>query len=362
MTDGRDIEEIQQWLLALPHAVPQFLQKLKVPGRPGRYHYSLTGDYLREKAQWGLGNSVFFLKIIYTLGLRKEYEQEVEEACNFIQSFQKPTGFFIDQWIEWSSVPYRLWYIFKTGNIHRGKQVHLAETRQAFSAMTLFSHMPRYAITSLVESEQDIERYLSALDWHKPWAAGSHFSHLLFFFACSLYENKETLIDAAIRWVNRLQHSDGFWYMGTPSLSQKINGAMKILTGLLVAERMNFAHADRILDTVLSAQHDTHACDHFNITFVLTYCTKVVGTEYRNEELNTFAWDRLRRYRAHYYPSIGGFSFLPGSSGKWYYDAPVSRGRNEPDIHGTCLFLWGVSLLVQILDREDIYPFHEFIS
>ena len=63
--------ETLRWLYELKEKVPQFLKRLEGKKTPGFYHYSLTGDLYDEELHWGLGNTVFAVKILYTLDLLK---------------------------------------------------------------------------------------------------------------------------------------------------------------------------------------------------------------------------------------------------------------------------------------------------
>ena len=70
------------WIYDLKKNIPCFLRDLKGKKVPGFFRYSLSGDYWPESIKWGLGNSVFFLKIIYILGLEKEFGKEAKEAMD----------------------------------------------------------------------------------------------------------------------------------------------------------------------------------------------------------------------------------------------------------------------------------------
>lgn len=257
------------WIYELKEKVLEFLEKLKAKNNQGFFYYSLSGDLYAEDIKWGLGNIVFAVKIYYTLNLLdKLQEKDKDGMVNFIKSFQQKDGTIYDP-------------LIKKGAFLRGKlsaiknldfnnffheQIMRAETRQSISALKLLGRKPKINFKKFPKTKKEIEKYLLTLNWQKPWGAGSHFSHLVFFLESSNIENKEDLIDFAIDWVNRLQNSsDGSWYKGTPSLQQKINGVMKIITGLKVSNKMNFQYPEKIIDLCLSAENDEHACDNFNI-------------------------------------------------------------------------------------------------
>mgnify|MGYP000097262523 CR=1 FL=1 len=37
-----------------------------------------------------------------------------------------------------------------------------------------------------------------------------------------------------------------------------------------------------------------------------------------------------------------------------WYGARIARGLKEPDIHGTCLFLWGIAVMAPLLGYGDL--------
>ena len=67
----------------------------------------------------------------------------------------------------------------------------------------------------------------------------------------------------------------------------------------------------------------------------------------------TYARERLCMYREHWWEDRGGFSFFPRKANKIYYGAYISKGRPEPDIHGSHLFLWGMVLICRILGWKE---------
>ena len=352
------------WLYSIKKEIPHLLNKMRGIKRSGFYHYSLTGDFLGEKIKWGLGNSVFFLKIIYTLGLEKEYKREVLDAIKFVLDYQRKDGYFYDPIIRVLSFIYNIYYSLKNLRFLKFeyKNIKRAETRQAISSILLFGIKYIYRYKKLPNNEKKLKLYLEKLNWELPWDAGSHFSHLLFFIYNSNLEIKDLLIKSAIDWVNVLQHKeDGFWYSGNPSLQQRINGAMKIMTGLKVVNKLEFKYAHKMIDSILSAINDEQACDNFNIVYLLKYCNELMNGKYRFFEIEEFLYNRLALYKEYYYPENGGFSFNKNSASISYYGAYLSRGKNEPDIHGTHLFLWGISIISQVLKFSNKLGFREII-
>lgn len=365
--------ETYDWIFDLKKRAPLFLEQLKGKTAPGFFHYSLSSDLYNENIKWGLGNTVFAIKIYAALGLLKNLPAEQKETmASFIKSFQKKDGAICDPLIRRLAWKKNLLLTLKNKNLRNifGKETMRAETRQAISSLKLLdpraknwdAGVPQNKVGNSDKGRKKIIKYLSKLNWQKPWHAGSHFSHLLFFLQNSDLANKDELTDTAIKWINKQQNfQDGSWHQGRPSLQQKINGAMKIITGLKVAEKMDFKYPKKLIDLCLSAKNDEHACDNFNIIYVLHYANKVAGNNYRVNEIKKFAEDRLETYKKYYFPAIGGFSFLPNQANIYYYGAKITRGLNEPDIHGTCIFLQGIALAAQILEAAPVLKFKELV-
>lgn len=356
------MEDIK-WIFQLKENVPAFLEKMKGEKIPGFFRYSLSGDLYDESVKWGLGNTVFAAKIYHTLNLLGEMNQDKKQAmAEFIKSFQFSDGIIADSLIKREAAAKNFLSAicnFSFANIF-GRETAAAETRQAISALNLLGEKPSIPYNYFPQNDDAIKKYLSSLDWQKPWHAASHFSHLVFFLKHSELDNKEQLINVAIGEVMDRQNSeDGAWYEGQPDLRQKINGAMKVITALKVAKKMEFEKAEKLIDLSLAASNDEHACDNFNVIYVLKYANELTGGTYHNKEIRNFAVERLGIYKKYYYPEIGGFSFFLGRANTHYYAARITKGLNEPDIHGTVMFLWGISVIARILDINKELGFNE---
>lgn len=363
------------WIFELKHKVPLFLEKLKCKRVLGFFHYSLSGDLYDENVRWGLGNTVFAAKIFYTIDIIDILPREdIDSMADFIKSFQKRDGSIYDPLITRRVFLNKLSCIrhldFKglMDNVEV-QQTRRAETRQSFSSLLLLKSPPNYSYLQIPYSFEEVGKYLNALDWAMPWGAGSHFSHLLFFYKINGEEfnihRDETneLINFAIEFINELQSpDDGSWYKGRPSIQQKVNGAMKVITGLKSVNTVTFKYPEKLIDLCLKAIHDAHACDNFNSIYVLKYANELTQGSYKFKEIEEFCYNRLRIYKRYYYPNIGGFSFLPGKSNEVYYGAKITKGLNEPDIHGTVMFLWGIAIISQILGIDKELGFKEFIT
>ena len=352
------------WIFELKNKAPIFLDKLKGTERHGYFSYSLSGDRYDQKTNWGLGNTVFATKCYYSLGLIDQIpNQQKYEMSQFIKSFQKKNGEFFDPLVKKRSFLREKLVAVKNLDLNNffHQLTTRAETRQAISALYLLSQNPDLTYHQIPTNTTEIESYLTKLNWQRPWGAGSHFSHLIFFLKHSELSNKEDLINAAIDWVNKIQSPDsGSWFKGNPTEQQKVNGAMKVLTGLAVAQKLNFKYPEKLIDLCLTTENNRHACDNFNIVYVLYQAKMMTNNQYRPTEIKSVAQKRLKSYQDYYHPSVGGFSFSPNKSNVYYYDAKITKGLAEPDIHGTCLFLWGISFLADILEINNQLGFKQY--
>lgn len=347
------------WLRDIRERVYSFIQKMNARKDFSYFKYSYSGDLYDSNIKWGLGQLVFATKILYMIDKIKELEPAHRlNLINAINSFQTKDGYCSDPTLFKANKRRVISGLLKGRKISSfHEQIKRAETRQSFAALLSLKSKPNYPFLQILYSKKGIDRYLTKLDWQQPWAAGSHFSHLLFFLRYNkelfgLHSDEvEELIDYAIEWVNRFQSSvDGCWYRGEVPDSQKVNGAMKILTGLSASGRLLFSYPGRIIDTALNIAKWSDACNDFNVVYVLYCCSKVV--DYRSDDIKDFCLRRLSQYRRYYHGDIGGFSFKLGKANDVYYGVKITKGLNEPDIHGTTMFLWGITLISKILKLD----------
>jgi hypothetical protein len=355
------------WLYNLRPQVSYFLETMQSQNIQGFYRYSYSGNIYNDSFQWNVGSSVFALKIYYTLGI--ENPKAIKAASIYIRSFLHQDGLIYDDFIYKKGRLRNFLSAIKHNNLENlfNQQYKRAETRQCYSALMLHHQLPKQQIKiSIPNTEKEIDTYLNKLNWQQPWGAGSHFSHLMFFLNLARKTNQidkeifEKLINYAISWINSLQNAnDGSWYSGNPSARFKVNGAMKILTGLLAVDKVEFAYPEKLIDLCLSVSNDETACDNFNIILVLNYASKLLERSYRQKEIETFALQRLKIYKKHYFENKGGFSFLSKKANTHYYGVKITKGLNEPDIHGTIMFVWGISIIAQILNINSELGFKE---
>ncbi|BCX13531.1 MAG: hypothetical protein KatS3mg085_063 [Candidatus Dojkabacteria bacterium] len=327
-----------------------FLQK-QIVGDFEHVKYSYSGDLFDEKDKWGLGNFVFLTKILYITGKLKNLKtSQKEKIATQIKQFEHKNGYIFDPLITGNTRR----FLFTKQN-HEAKKTRRAETRQSFAALNMLGSKPSKPFKDLPQNTKQIEKYLESFDWSRPWDAGSHLGTLLFFmkmnemFFPKSQRLKEENVNFIKNWLLSIQSpSDGTWYRGNTPLSEKINGAMKILIGLDVIGIENIPKVDMIIDTALSAVHDKEACFNFNIVYVLYITSRF--SKHRHDEIKDFMYQRLRLYKQFYHEDKGGFSFYRHKANDKYYGKKITQGLDEPDIHGTAMFVQGIALINQVLD------------
>lgn len=345
--------ETESWVRGVWGRLPIFLDSLRHPSDLGLYRYSLSGDlHLRPS----LASSVFVSKVRAMSGLLDD--QERTALSKHLLSYQSKDGAMADPWVGRHSVLYRtalaVWT--RDGNNLRGRETVRAETRQSFAALAALGVAPGRPFAEIPVDARQTRSFVTSLNWSRPWSAASHVSHLVFFLTWHRrwfpervgagVSAAEVLADVEARY----RQPDGSWHApgAVVSPSNKVNGAMKMVTALDVVGQAKLSNPEGLIDLCLSVVNDGHACNHFNVICVLHRCIQLA--EHRRSEVEQYLLRRLSLYRQHYWPWSGGFSFFPSCANDRYYGARVSMGMPEPDIHGTVLMVWGIVLICEALD------------
>ncbi|EIT7026114.1 hypothetical protein L2593_001573 [Vibrio vulnificus] len=361
------IEDNISWLKNLPSNVASFLENQRSENLDGYYSYSESGDLYPDSIKWNVGSSCYALKILYTLGV--EDKDKIEPLINYILTFKKDNSMIYDDMIVKRSFVRNFLSSVKNKRFENllHQNYKRAETRQCLSALDLYNAIPSEINIVCPTSEQQIDSFLSSLNWNLPWAAGSHLSHLLFFLSKKhkleqiSKENYSDLVAFTLKWIKKYELSNtGGW--GTTLTDERgiINGSMKVITGLQNVGVTDYSNSKKLIDTCLQYYEKGHACDNFNIVYVLNKLNNSLNSSYRHEEICNFMMEKLSVYQDHYKPSSGGFSFNRDSSNINYYGLNITKGKNEADIHGTVLFLWGACLIADTLEMN--LGLREFIA
>ena len=344
------------WIDAVRDTAWEWLQSVRHPSVPGGYRWCRHGGLLEPTSRSGLGSSALALKTVCQLDRLGDIStRDLAAWVRYIRSFQvcwppSRIGFFED--------PSVLGPLdAKMNGGYKDQQTRRAETRQACAALLCAGCKPRFPVCRVPYSAKAVHRYVTRLAWEEdPWGAGSQTSHLVFFYhlnamVTGLQYQGTRLIPAVLSELDRLRDQDtGAWFRGTPSVSQRINGAMKVLTAYDLLKR-RLPSADRLVDLCLDHISEGNACHNLDVVYVLHECRK--WTSHREREVVRFAEQKLDIIRQHV-KSDGGFSFYPDRAAVSYYgNVRVSNGLPESDLQGTHLYIWAITLISDLLGFRD---------
>ena len=347
-------KEFISFVLELKDRLPIFVKSMENSTIPGKYKFSYSGDVPSDNLHWGLGQTTFAARILYIFGQLEETVKK--DIVKYIQSFQKKDGSFNDDYVTKSTFLLRTLLSIKYMNLDfiKNEINKRAETRQAIASLinleANYNEFTRLNLKCL-----DVENYFDKLDWTKPWAAGSHINHLIFFTKYS----KKLNIDQQNSIYNKIKinldkfiQKDGFYKSNEiiPN-NQKIGGLMKVLMGLSIINVDKYFVKQSFVDFALDDMNIYDACENFNTLYTLYYCTQHL--DYRKEEIQDFVLKEASNWLNYYHRDLGGFSFYQGKSGNNYYGSKVSRGLNEPDLHGSAMFSWGILVASKILRLNE---------
>lgn len=345
----------------LKEKISCWLDELSVDLPLGRFRFCLSGSLVPVEGSAGQFATCFAMKIAWQTGIWGDWPQGKKDACiRFIQSFQRGDGFFYDSWLHVKSrvnirdlvsallgrVSWRYLLRKKIDNLR-------AETRQSASTLLMVGSSPLGALPVEVNSADDIKKYIQALDWTNPWAAGSHFSHLIFFLVVNNYsfgtpKKLDELLAACLAEINSyFDIESGTWFAGNPANDIKVNGAMKILTALQWME-MSYPDLRRLMDFALEQSFVPDACGLLNRLFVVQQAGKGVAPEYKRCERLNLAQRALSELVG-FQNEDGAFSFYCNKSQPNYYSAKVSAGQSVSDLHGTVMITWAIAIALEII-------------
>lgn len=336
-----------------------FLEHQESKIEKGYYRYSYSGDYYDERIFWNIPGTLFALDIAYVIQHELQYQKE---AIAYLMQFRNKDGYVYSKYIRDRVLPKYIYSQLKKGRIDDldCKKYKRAETRQIFRTLLAYNESITFMPRSEIRNTSQIVEYLNKLDWSKPWDAGSHLSHLIFYnkLGVRLGEVSEYNYNIAnegiVNFLEQLwDKKNGTWGHNVISSQQRINGAMKILTGIELLDdyEISIDQAISLIDFCLVAEHQQQACDNYNIIYIFSILRSIIG-DYRKNEIIEFVENRFIKIMNCYYPDEGGFSFAHNQSNKKYYGFDICKGLNEPDMHGTRLYIWAICLISQILGIE----------
>ncbi|MDH3974327.1 MAG: hypothetical protein OEV42_08610 [Deltaproteobacteria bacterium] len=342
--------------------VATWLEKMAAGFDPGRFSFCSSGGIVPTDGPLAQMPTCFAMKIAWQMGLWEEWNKEKQGACiDFIKSFQRTDGYFDDPWLKANAKNNLKDYArVLLGRAHwkaltnRSQGRRRAETRQSASTLLMVGEKPDYPLPTELKDADNAVHYVKGLDWKYPWAAASHFSHQLFLLSVNeifFGYPVETIIDALVDTLSNYYDPDtGTWYDSNPPDAMKINGAMKVYSGL---QWLSFPYpeASVLMDFALKQPFIKDGCGFLNRLFVVYNANKAVPEGYRKESVHKLAHQALE-IAANFRSEGGAFSFFEGKSQINYYGAVVSRGDNVSDLHGTAMFVWAIALALKILGKE----------
>ncbi len=350
------------------HSLGSWLDGMSEGLEPGRFRFCSEGSSVPTAGHAAQFVTCFAMKAAWQAGLWDSWNKERKDACiSFIRSFQVPDGWFCDPWLSNASKP-RWRELGKTilrsavgrgswGNLANRQEMNLrAETRQSVSTLAMVEARPEYPLPMPWKSPDDVLCFLRGLDWRFPWSAGSHLSHLAFIlrFNKNCFPDvpvAESLFDVVFDFLSRIRDvKSGAWFRGNVSDTEKVNGAMKILTAW---EWMDHPLPDcsKLIDLALKQSCLQDGCGFLNRLFVVYAARKSCSSAYRRDEIRQLAADSLLRI-ARFEKSDGGFSFFEKHAQTTYYGARVSKGLPVSDMHGAALMVWAIAICADLIGED----------
>ena len=350
-----------------------FLNSLK---KDNEYaYYPVKQGSTHEGKNIDLGFSCFAIKSLYIIDEWKNIrDQQKNNWLNFINEFQNnenknfSEASFIDlKYLEnvtkFSPVKESKRNIKKLlyGNSKvKSKREELqefirAETKQAISTLYQVGSKNNKKYHDKVFFENNISKYLNSLNWSKPWNAGAQFSALCVFLESQEKQNNlyDEMKKELVNFSNNIVDTETGCYFknNIPEKNELINGAMKVLTGLdWLGEPVH--NPDNLIDTCLTIKPQGYGCDIVDMVYVLYRCNKY--TDYKKLEIDSFFQSVEELIFNHYFIEKGGFSYYVGKSQLYYYGLNITKGLNEPDIHGSTLLIWALSMIYDFRENSNV--------
>ena len=320
-----------------------------------------------------LGFSTYAMKLFYMTGLWNEISTSKQNSwVNKINTYQKnnellPENSYIDETL--------LNYYLKPPLVKKAKnklkkQVSnfskinyysldqelinavRAETKQAISTIYQVGYKNIKSYDDFPNKELEIVSFLESFDWSKPWDAGANFSSICVFNNTQLEikefeKNKEVLYKFSSKIVD--EETGGYFIGSTPSETELINGAMKVITGLDWLD-LPVHKPEKLIDYCLGITPKNEGCDIVDLVYVLFKCSE--QSDYRKNEIIEFLVELNELIFDHYFKDSGGFSYYLNRSQMYYNGLIISEGKSTADIHGTLLLCWAISMIDKISESN----------
>lgn len=339
--------------VAVREGVAQWMRAVTAGLQPGRYRFCSRSNLVPTSSHAAQFVTCFAVKAGWHTGLWHQWDEQTRARhVELIKSFQRPEGVFVDDAMQRR---FRVGSLLDRMRGHRGlpnarERTVAAETRQSAATLLQVGERPRYELPVPHRDPVSVRNYIRSLDWRVPWDAGSHASHLIFFLHVNQIlrdDDSDSRLDAAFEELDALRDpASGSWFEGAVDTRMRINGAMKVLTAYRWTGR-RVLHAKELLDLALDATFNEDGCSFLNRLFVVQQAVPF-APGYRVEHVRSFALEcfhRALRFRQ----ADGGFSFYTHGAQRRYFDAYVSLGGRQSDMHGVVMLTWAIAISLELL-------------
>ena len=351
----------------------QFFKGLKKDPKKFQFLPTKVGTTYQGE-ELNLGFSCLALKSYFILGLWQDLsEEDRNNWINYINSFQEenasfPQGSYIDEAFLNEYKNKNLQSVIKNqikNNLNISSKFNYstdkrkltdairAESKQAISTLFQVGEKNKIKYLNFPQKEEDINLFLNNLNWNFPWSAGAQFSALCVFSKTQLDSNDfEYCKDAYYKFISKIvNNKDGAYYRNrTPNQQELVNGCMKVLTGLDWLDSP-IHYPEKLIDMCLNINPSQEGCDIVDIVYVLYRCLN--ESNYREKEVMSYFNKTIELIEKHYFYGEGGFSYFIHKSQKNYYGLSISTGQDTPDIHGTTLLLWAISMVLNTIEKKS---------
>jgi len=353
------------WLYELDENILNFLNSLRSKEKNYQFFPSANGATKAGKTI-SLGFSCFALKTYYITGLWEDLKEiEKRNWLNFINSFQDnnskfPKNSFLDYcYIQEFEKEQRKKIIKNSAKFistkigykkfeppfQQMKTNIRAESKQAISSLIQVGSRNSLPYLDFPRNRSEIYKFLNDLDWNKPWSAGAQYAGICL-FSKTQNETNPNVFDNLIQFSNKIVKKDtgGYYLQNTPDKKELINGAMKMISGFDWIDQ-EIHYPEKLIDLCLDTSPSSEGCDLVDIVYVLFMCLK--QTDYKKREIINYFDEIINLIQLHYFKEKFGFSYFKNKSQTHYYGVNITRGKNLPDIHGTVLLTWALSMIIK---------------
>lgn len=220
----------------------------------------------------------------------------------------------------------------------------IAETRQAISGL-INSGYSDVDIDTDRYFDHDNLWFMTDKEWRNPWGAGAQLSHYLFFLKLT---NDQERIDSVLEQLKKYEKHNG-WYSVKPRENVRINGIMKVFTGLDIID-YDYENirsiVERVCNDMLKKNPHRGGCNIYDYVYVLS---KGVKINYKVEEIKS-KLIKIGNSVLEYQHEDGGFSYQKDKTTTKIYGKRITDGKAQGGIHGTTLMCMSFAIIDKCCD------------